>query len=248
MIGGIGSDGDGLPFSPLRLQNAAEQIAERLVTAIALGEFVPGQRLPAERELAAMLGVSRSTVREALHRLAATGYVKIHRGRNGGAVVQADWGPGTAEMVERTLAPNWEHFELLFDLRRLVEQQIARTAAERLDEDHAAEIEAARDRYRDAGSDREKSRVADSELHAAIARATRNALLANLSRHLRAQVSLGFEAEPYSTSIRERAIGQHDELVRAIVERRPQNAADLAGEHFSLTEDAIRKLLGRVRT
>ena len=59
---------------------------------------------------------------------------------------------------------------------------------------------------------------------------------------------LGFEAEPYSTSIRERAIGQHDELVRAIVERRPQAAADLAGEHFSLTEDAIRKLLGRVRT
>jgi DNA-binding FadR family transcriptional regulator len=90
--------------------------------------------------------------------------------------------------------------------------------------------------------------VADSELHAAIARATRNPLLANLSRHLRAQVSLGFEAEPYSTSIRERAIGQHDELVRAIVERRPQDAADLAGVHFTLTEDAIRKLLGRVRT
>jgi GntR family transcriptional regulator, transcriptional repressor for pyruvate dehydrogenase complex len=245
MIDGIGDDG--VPFSPLRLQNAAEQIGERLVTAIALGEFVPGQRLPAERELAAMLGVSRSTVREALHRLSATGYVKIHRGRNGGAVVQSDWGPGTAEMVERTLLPNWEHFELLFDLRRLIEQQIARTAAQRLDESHVAEIEAARDRYRAAGSDREASRVADSELHAAIARATRNPLLANLSRQLRAQVSLGFEAEPYSSSIRERAIGQHDGLVRAVVERRPQDAAELAGEHFSLTEDAIRKLLGRVR-
>ena len=169
MIEGIG---DGVPLSPLRLQNAAEQIAERLVTAIALGEFVPGQRLPAERELAGMLEVSRSTVREALQRLVATGYVKIHRGRNGGAVVQADWGPGTAEMVERTLAPNWEYFELLFDLRRLIEQQIARTAAERLEDEHVADIEAARDRYRDAGSDREASRVADRELHAAIARAT----------------------------------------------------------------------------
>src|SRR2546423_1366214 len=120
--------------------------------------------------------------------------------------------------------------------------------AERLDDGHTAEMEAARDRYRAAGSDREESRVADRELHAAIARATRNPLLANLSRHLRAQVSLGFEAEPYSTSIRERAIGQHDELVRAITERRTQDAADLAGEHFSLTEDAIRKLLGQVRT
>lgn len=245
MIDGVSPDG--VPFSPLRLQNAAEQIGERMVTAIALGEFVPGQRLPSERELSSMLGVSRSTVREALHRLSATGYVKIHRGRNGGAVVQADWGPGTAEMVERTLSSNWEYFELLFDLRRLIEQQIARTAAERLEPEHVVDIEAARDRYRDAGSDREASRVADSELHAAIVKATRNPLLANLSRQLRAQVSLGFEAEPYSTSIRERAIGQHAELVRAIVERRAQDAAELAGEHFSLTEDAIRKLLGRVR-
>src|SRR4051794_5001792 len=64
-------------------------------------------------------------------------------------------GPGTAEMVERTLAPNWEYFELLFDLRRLIEQQIARTAAERLEDGHVADIEATRDRYRDAGSDRE---------------------------------------------------------------------------------------------
>ena len=79
--------------------DAEEQLAERFVTAIALGEFVPGQRLPPERELAGMLEVSRATVREALQRLAATGYVEIQRGRNGGAVVKADWGPGTAEMV-----------------------------------------------------------------------------------------------------------------------------------------------------
>jgi len=215
VIDGIGDSG--VPLSPLRLQNASEQIAERLVTAIALGEFVPGQRLPAERELAGMLEVSRSTVREALQRLVATGYVKIHRGRNGGAVVQADWGPATAEMVERTLAPNWEYFELLFDLRRLIEQQIARTAAERLEEEHVADIEAARDRYRDAGTDRETSRVADRELHAAIA------------------------------AIRQLAIEQHALLVQAVIERRPEEAARLAAIHFSLTEDAIRKLLGRVR-
>jgi GntR family transcriptional repressor for pyruvate dehydrogenase complex len=236
-----------MPIQAVDSDRLYKKIARQLSELIAAGEFTPGQRLPAERELAGMLEVSRSTVREALQRLVATGYVKIHRGRNGGAVVQADWGPGTAEMVERTLAPNWEYFELLFDLRRLIEQQIARTAAERLEDEHVADIEAARDRYRDAGSDREASRVADRELHAAIARATKNPLLGNLSRQLRAQISLGFEAEPYSTAIRQRAIEQHDELVRAVVERRPEDAARLAAIHFSLTEDAIRKLLGRVR-
>ena len=124
-------------------------------------------------------------------------------------------------MVERTLAPNWEYFELLFDLRRLIEQQIARTAAERLEDEHVADIEAARDRYRDAGSDREASRVADRELHAAIARATKNPLLGNLSRQLRAQISLGFEAEPYSAAIR----ADGDRAARRARPRRSSSAA-----------------------
>ena len=116
---------------PLRLRNASEQIAERLVTAIALGEFVPGQRLPSERELAGLLSMSRASVRDALHLLAGAGYVDIQRGRTGGAYVRTSWGAESAEMIRRTLVPNWQQFEALFDLRSLVEPLIARTAAER---------------------------------------------------------------------------------------------------------------------
>ena len=43
-------------LQPLELRRAEEQLAERFVTAIALGEFVPGQRLPSERALSAQLG------------------------------------------------------------------------------------------------------------------------------------------------------------------------------------------------
>src|SRR5258707_13710582 len=81
-------------LAPIPMQTAGERIAERLVTAIALGEFVPGQRLPAERDLAAMLEVSRTTVREALQRLQAAGYVTARRGRGGGRVVPTR--PGAA--------------------------------------------------------------------------------------------------------------------------------------------------------
>ena len=51
---------------PVRLLAAHEVVADRLRRSIALGEVVPGERLPAERTLAANLGVSRLTVREAL--------------------------------------------------------------------------------------------------------------------------------------------------------------------------------------
>jgi GntR family transcriptional regulator, transcriptional repressor for pyruvate dehydrogenase complex len=71
-------------LEPVKLRSGGEHVADRLVTAIALGEFVPGQRLPSERELGATLGVSRTTVREAIQRLAALGYVEVRRGRTGG--------------------------------------------------------------------------------------------------------------------------------------------------------------------
>lgn len=235
------------PLEPLRLRNAAEQIADRLVTAIALGEFVPGQRLPTERELSAMLGVSRTSVREALHRLAGGGYLEIQRGRNGGAFVRRSWAAGSASMVRRTLAPRWADFELLFDLRTLVEGLIARVAAERHGPDDADAIRAATRAYAEAGTDREASRAADQALHSAIAGATANPYLARLSRHIRAQVSLGFQAEPYSADIRRRAIAQHASLVDAVLAGEADRAAALAAEHFSLTESALRDLLERVQ-
>lgn len=84
-------------LAPITLQTAGERIAERIVTAIALGEFVPDQRLPTERDLAAMLEVSRTTVREALQRLQASGYVTTRRGRAGGTfVATGGWRSGPA--------------------------------------------------------------------------------------------------------------------------------------------------------
>src|SRR5258708_14538577 len=75
-------------LGPIAMQTAGERIAERIVTAIALGEFVPDQRLPTERDLAAMLEVSRTTVREALQRLADPGYVPTQRGRDSRPLVR----------------------------------------------------------------------------------------------------------------------------------------------------------------
>jgi GntR family transcriptional regulator, transcriptional repressor for pyruvate dehydrogenase complex len=231
----------------LDLRTASEQIADRLATAIALGEFVPGQRLPAERELAVLLGVSRTTVREALGRLAASGYLEIRRGRSGGAVVREDWRPDSADVVSRTLVANWDRFEALLDFRALIEPLIARTAAERADPSDRAAIAAALQHYREAGSDREASRAADEALHLAVARGSHNGYLAAISRRVRSEISLGFSAEPYSSSIRARAIGEHAELTDAILAGDADAAALIAARHFTLTETALRNLVRRAQ-
>jgi DNA-binding FadR family transcriptional regulator len=233
-------------LAPVPLPAAGERIAERLVTAIALGEFVPGQRLPAERELAAMLEVSRTTVREALQRLQAAGYVTTRRGRGGGTFVQTGVGPGSDEMIRRTLVPAWDELSEVLDFRRLLEQLIARTAAQRRDDSDIAAIRRAVEDYAQA-TDRDASRLADHALHQAIARATHNSRLVDLSARARREVSLGFDAEPYTPEVRHRALRQHPTLADAVIAGDPARAAELAASHFSLTEDMLTELHARIR-
>lgn len=229
-------------LAPLRLKNADEHVAERLVTALALGVFVAGQRLPSERDLAASLGVSRSTVRLALTRLAATGYIEVRRGRHGGAFVLVAHGPDTDEMIRRTLVRDWDRFEQLFDFRVLLEPLIAHTAARRRTLDDIEAIRAALEAYRGAGSSRAASSAADGALHRAIATATHNIHLVDLSERLRHGATLGFRAEAYSPAIRERAIVEHGDLASAVIAADPDVAAAVAGRHFTTTETRLREL------
>jgi GntR family transcriptional regulator, transcriptional repressor for pyruvate dehydrogenase complex len=233
-------------LTPITLRTAGERIAERIVTAIALGEFVPDQRLPTERELATMLEVSRTTVREALQRLQASGYVTTRRGRGGGTFVRTDRGPDADDMIARTLVPAWADLTELLDFRILVEQLIARTAAQRRDDRDIAQIRAAVGGYTSA-ADRDASSLADSALHQAIARATHNARLMELSGQIRREVSLGFDAEPYTPAVRRRALHQHPSLAEAVIAGEAALAARVAAEHFSLTEDMLRELHARIR-
>jgi GntR family transcriptional regulator, transcriptional repressor for pyruvate dehydrogenase complex len=237
--------GQGL-LSPMTVRTTGERIAERFVTAIALGQFVPGQRLPTERELAAMLSVSRATVREAIARLAEAGYVTVRRGRSGGTFVTDGWGPDSDEMIRRTLGGEWHEVELLLDFRQVIEQQIARTAAVRRTDTDVKAIQAALADYERAGADRDSSRMADLALHRAIAEATHNPHLTSLSLSIRHDISFGFEAEPYSPEVRGRALAQHPVLAQAVIDGNPGQAAALAAEHFSLTESMLRELHARV--
>jgi GntR family transcriptional regulator, transcriptional repressor for pyruvate dehydrogenase complex len=235
----------GAVLAPIPMRGAGERIAERIVTAISLGEFVPGQRLPTERDLAAMLEVSRTTVREALQRLQASGYVITRRGRGGGTFVRTGRGPDSDDMIRRTLLPAWAELTEILDLRRLIEQLIARTAAQRRDQHDIAAIRQAVDDYARA-ADRDASQLADNALHQAIARATHNARLVDLSARIRREVCLGFDSEPYTTDVRYRALDQHPRLANAVIAGDPAVAGDFAASHFSLTEDMLTELHARI--
>lgn len=232
--------------APIVPRHVADDVIDRLVTAVALGVYVPGQQLPTERELAAMLGVSRASIREALKQLTDRGYLNVRRGRKGGYFVRADWGPDSAEHIRRQIIQNWSEFEQIFDARTLLEPLIARTAAARFTPGDKRAMEKALRDYL-AAPDHDASRRADAALHLAIARATHNPILVALSVDLRARITLNLGAEPYTDEARRTAIIQHQQLVGAVTRQRGDEAAAIAGVHFTISENLIRKLVDRAR-
>ncbi|GLW97533.1 FCD domain-containing protein [Microtetraspora sp. NBRC 16547] len=234
-------------LGPVRVPSVATEVADRLMTAIAIGDYLPGHRLPGERELATLLDVSRATIREAIGRLQAVGIVEIRRGRTGGAYVRTSWTEATAAAVRRTLVPRWPELEQLFDLRGLVEGMAARAAALRRTDKDLSAMRSALDAYAGASSLREEQE-ADAAFHAAVVTAAGNPQINALTRDLLMRVSLGFPTEPYGEDDPEtyrQALSEHRAMYEAISARDAERAGSIAERHFTLTADMMRAMLER---
>lgn len=231
-------------LSRLETPAAGAVLADRIMTAIALGEFTPGQRLPAERELAAQLGVSRTTVRDALARVVASGLLEVRRGRSGGAFVRHPWTADSARAVRSTLGPRWDELQSTFDMRLLTEALVARTAAERRDAADTAEIRAALAQYEEAET-LSVAQAADIRLHHAIAKAAKNPRLLAMREQLLSEITFGFAVEPFTAEVYARALPQHRQLATAVTDGEPDVAWEIGRQHFSITEDELRAALVR---
>ena len=231
-------------LTPIRVPTAADEVADRLVTAVALGAFVPGDRLPVERELARLLGVARSTVREALSRLRLAGLVEVRRGRAGGAYVLESWTSESAAAVRRTLEHQQPELDDLLDLRARVEELVARAAAERRTPTDVADLEEALAAFRQAREPAEEHRL-DTRIHDAVLKAADNPQIVELSRGLLARVTLGFPIEPYRQEVFQRAVDEHTDLVAAVVDGDADRAGQAARSHIGLSAETLRATLAR---
>ncbi len=234
---------------PIRIPTAAGEITDRLVTAIAIGELLPGARLPPEREMAAMLRVGRNTIREAVVRLVAMGLVEIRRGRTGGAVVTRSWSEASARAVQRTLLPARDELDELFDFCALIESTVARTAAERRTDDDIRAVEDALTAFSSA-PDPAAEQATDHVFHRVIMDAARNPQLAALNRELVSRISLGFPYEPWRDPSLggddgERARAEHTMLAEAIARGDVEEAGRVALRHSYITAEIIQQALDR---
>ncbi len=228
-------------LGPVRSQNAFEETVERLLTVIKLGVVGPGERFPAERELATLLGVSRITLREAFRALQQAGYVQPRRGRLGGTfVTYTPPGPNPHE-VRRIAQLGPEKIADALTFRMAVETGAAQVLA-RADGDRGREVLLARlDAVNSASL--EDYRRMDTLFHLSIADLTGSSLLAAACADARMRLNDLLNAIPLLPRNIEHTGPQHTAIVGAILARDVAEAQRAMAEHLDGTAALLRGFL-----
>jgi DNA-binding FadR family transcriptional regulator len=217
----------GALLRPVRPGNPFEDTVERLLQTIRLGVLQPGESLPPERELAARLGVSRDTVREAIKSLADAGYLVARRGRYGGTFL-AD------ELPRHTGDPDVTRTEIddALRLREILEVGAARMAANRTLT--AAEREVLWSRLADLrGAAPDDYRRLDSRLHLAIAEAAGSPSLVPLVAENRMRLNALLDHIPLLPRNIDHSDEQHTAIVMAILAADGDGAAAAMRAHVA---------------
>jgi DNA-binding FadR family transcriptional regulator len=227
---------------PVRGGNAFEETIERVLQLIKLGVVGVGDRLPPERELASRLGVSRVSVREAIRALQEAGYVESRPGRYGGTSVRAVPRPSRTDpqRLARDMGGAALHDILVF--RNVVEVGAAEQAASRrLDPAQVARLEQVLDQTCSATP--ADYRRADSRLHLALAELSGSTSLTAAVADARVRVNELLDAIPLLAQNIANSDAQHDEVVRAVLARRPTKARRVMTDHLEGTAALLRAFL-----
>ena len=209
-----------------------EQIADKLREMIIQEEMTTGSKLPAEAELMARFGVSRSTVREAVKILKTENIVDIRQGQ--GTFLCAMPGLGDDPLGLRFTDQD-ELIGKLLETRLLIEPSVAALAAQRRQESHLAEMKALLDKMDNAYLHGEDYTPHDFEFHSVVARCTGNEVLERLLPTIHESIRAGYHHTRRVEGSYQRASQCHQEMYRAIMDRDSERARLAAQRHMVQT-------------
>ena len=218
-----------MPLTVVEPKRLYRQIADQLAQLIASGEFPAGSRLPAERELAASLGVSRASVREAIISLEMSGLVEVRVGTGifvtrppeGAMRAGGDGGPGPFELLAA---------------RRMIEGEIAALAAKGATAEDAEALRESVVRMEATLDDFHAREAEDREFHLLLARASGNGSLELVVEGLwnqRADLWGRLQQHFHTRELAVQTIRDHAAIARAVAAHDPEAARAAMHRHLS---------------
>lgn len=237
------SDAGSIPAEPgARRERArpaplADRVYDQLVGRIASGEFRPNTRLPAEHDLAAMLGVSRPILRMALQRLKDEGIIISRQGA--GSFVR----DRASAILSFTPVETIADIQRCYEFRVTVEPDAAYHAALRRNDAALAKMDAALDLLREATRHQRHREDADFSFHLAIAEAANNHYYTSTMQALKEHIFVGMHMHGLSlvgTQVKlQTVLDEHRAIRDAIAEGRADDARRLMAAHLGGSRDRL---------
>lgn len=233
------------PFSAIRQSKVSEDIVEQIKKLIRDGQLKPGERLPSERQLAQILEVGRSSLREAINSLAMMGLVEVRQRK--GIYVGTVSTPLISDPLRQMMAADRNSFKDLYDIRIDIEVASAMAAAENRSEEQLAVIASCLASMRGADGDHSYHTQSDLTFHLAIAEATDNFLRLHIIKEIfdiaRSQLNIALETITALQGNIDVIYRQHSEIYKAISDKNRQGAGAAMRSHLQWVKTELNTFL-----
>ena len=225
-------------------QDLTGRLIARFKSMISAGSFLPGAKLPPERELAKLLGVNRTSLRHALTALETMGVVT--RWVGDGTYFTSDAATILSAPLDFLILVDGIPFRDLIEARMIVEPELAARAPERATSEDLASLRRALKEMQASGPDRARLAQADVAFHETIFRASGNRTCLHMFSALHRALIAGISGTSVFDDASE-TIGYHRGIYQAIYRRQPDQARRQMRDHLKATERMVLEAYEKAR-
>ena len=213
-----------------------EDIVQQFHSLIRQGVLEHGTRLPSERVMATQFKVSRSSIREAIRSLELQGLLVSKRGS--GTYINTEEIDSVVALIASTLTSGEETLEEIFEVRHLLEPQIAAVAAQRANPEEMRRLTEILEEQQDQIKDGETGVDADTDFHFALASATHNSALVKVVSAVEDILRRSRDISLQEPGRSQRSLASHHQILKTVLEGDAEAAKQAMEHHLTSVEPA----------
>ncbi|MTI47086.1 FadR/GntR family transcriptional regulator [Sporosalibacterium faouarense] len=222
-------------FTPIKNKRVYEHVIEQIQTLVLEDRLGKGDKLPSERELASQLGVSRTSIREALRSLEISGLIESRQGE--GTFIKEKVEEGFFQPLTVMFMLNKDKREDILELRTTIEIGSAYLAAKRITQKDEKELKNLLDNMKNSDNEKDRAKY-DTLLHYKIAQISGNYFMVSLLNGISMLMEsfIVYAREKILTAIDDEdlLIRHHENICNAIIANDPIKASDAMRTHLEL--------------
>lgn len=222
----------------IKKQKLADIVLDRLFEMFQLGEFPPGEKLPAERDLSIRFGVSRASLRDAIRQLELLGYLEVRQG--GGTFVRVPNGQTLTKPFQSLLSSQPHLADDLVEFRFLLEPEVAAFAAKHCTGEDAAQLRDSLAKQHQLVQEGKRLAAEDVRFHHLIARCSKNVTVLHVLDTLQALLD-DLRARLLTGDQPKLALLQHGNIADAIIRHDAHAARAHMTEHLEAVMNSVRR-------